>query len=427
MKKQCGIFITLNSIRLAYFSNDDPASLQEREIAVSDLKDNVDQSRDCVLFLARSQVTIRCLKVPSIERQEIKKIIGYKLNKLFPYESDELVYDIAITDILPDGYAQVMLVVAKKADITENLDILKQSGVFPEAIDLSTFALFNQFKAQGYEAANYLLVNCENNFLEFLVVVNGKLLLSRGFNFSAALQLKTIAAEANMLLSIHGMQGKAIDKIVVTGRGAVLSDIAESLSDLGSVEVNEKISIVGGIALENNSESIHINLAPEEFKLQQLVISRNKTKFYFIALLILNISLVVNLVFLHFREKEDYLRYLKTEINKVSNNVSALQKMMIKNQAVEGYSGSCRLTLGLLTELYRLTPAGVWFTSLDIANQMSAGTLVIMGEAGDSETVLQFVSALKDPRLFKKADIQYISKSPSTIKQAVDFKIRAQY
>ncbi|MFA5118274.1 MAG: PilN domain-containing protein [Candidatus Omnitrophota bacterium] len=427
MKKTCGIFITLNSVRLAYSSSDDPAFLQEREIAISALKDNVDQSYDPVLFLSRSEVSIRSLKVPSIEPKEIKKITGYKLNKLFPYEPDELVYDTAITDILPDGYAQVMLVVAKKADISQKLDILKQAGIFPDAIDLSTFALFNQIKGQGEKAENCLLVNCDNNFLEFLVVVKGKLLLSRGFSFTAPVQLKAIAEEANMLLSIHGMQGKEIEKIVVTGRGAVLNDVAESLSGLGNVEVDEKISIVGGIALENEGGRIHINLAPEEFKLQQLAIARNKTAFYFVALLILNISLVVNLVFLHFREKEDYLRYLKAEINKVSNNVSVLQKMMIKNQAVEGYSGSCKLTLGILTELYRLTPAGVWFTSLDIANQMSAGTLVIMGEAGESETVLQFVSALKDSHLFKKADIQYISKSPSTAKQAVDFKLRAQY
>jgi len=427
MKKTCGIFITLNSVRLAYSSNDDPASLQEREIAVSALKDNVDHAHDSVLLLSRSEVSIRFLKVPSVEHREIKKIIGYKLNKLFPYGSDELVYDIAITDILPDGYAQVMLVVARKADITKKLDILTQSGIFPDAIDLSTCVLMNQFKAQGYEAENCLFVNCDNNFLEFLVVVAGKLLLSRGFSFSAPVQIKAIAEEANMLLRVHGLRGKAVGKIVVTGRGIVLREVADALSDLGSVEVNEKISIAGGIALENNRESMHINLAPEEFLLQQAAISRNKTTFYFIALLVLNISLVVNLVFLHFREKEDYLRYLKAEINKVSNNVSVLQKMMIKNQVVEGYSGSCKFTLGILTELYRLAPAGAWFTSLDIANQMSAGTLVIMGEAGESETVLQFVSALKESHLFKKADIQYISKSPSTAKQAVDFKIRAQY
>jgi len=292
---------------------------------------------------------------------------------------------------------------------------------------LSTVALFNQFKAKGYDAPSYLLINCEDNFLEFLVIADGKLLLSRGFSLSVPIQLQTVIEEVSMIRSIHGMKGNQLDKILLTGRGVILNDIAQSLSNAGSVEINEDISVVRGIALEHNGESLNINLAPEEFKFQQLAVSRNRSAFYFIALLILNMSLIANLIFLHFREKEDYLRYLKSEINKVSNNVSSLQKMMIKNQTVEGYSGSCKLTLGLLTELYRLAPQGMRFTALDVSNQISEGTLVIMGEAGESETVLQFVSTLKASILLKKADIQYISKSPSTLKQAVDFKIRAKY
>ena len=101
---------------------------------------------------------------------------------------------------------------------------------------------------------------------------------------------------------------------------------------------------------------------------------------------------------------------------------------MLKAQILKGYSNSGRLTLGLLADLYRIAPSGLYLTYLEIRGQTPSGILLLTGQAQDTETVLKFTSLIKGSPLIDKADVNYIKKKQSQLKEeVVDFEIRCNF
>jgi Tfp pilus assembly protein PilN len=111
---------------------------------------------------------------------------------------------------------------------------------------------------------------------------------------------------------------------------------------------------------------------------------------------------------------------------------------MLKVEVLHNYLNSGKITLNILSELYRIAPDGLFLTSLAISankpqgamvliGQAKGNQMVLIGQAKDNQTVLKFANALKISGLITKADVNYITKRKVSAQEMVDFELKAAF
>ena len=187
--KNTGIYITDEFVRFAQDNKEFQlkiASLSKQELPhqlKKFIKENKIICENLILGIPRNQITIRYLNLPSVDNKEIKRMVEYELNNLFPYRQDELIYDQVLIATNPEGYSQVMLVACKREVILDELSLLKQAGLTPDSISISTVSLYNQYRQllkTKRDVDNCLLINLEDSFLDIIILRQGNLSFSRG-------------------------------------------------------------------------------------------------------------------------------------------------------------------------------------------------------------------------------------------------------
>ncbi len=385
------------------------------------------------VFIPRSQCSVRFLSLPSVRPDEIKSMLAFEVANMFPLKPEELVWDFVIVDKLANGYSRVMLAACQKEVVSALLaKVAAQPGrkshsvAFPE-IGLSTLALFNQISRKVEEAGAQLCVHIENEQAEIIGIRGRRLVFSRGLSLTGA-GPDVVGREAAYSLKLMREEG-AVEKVLVSpDKDLPQFFIDEIRKQTGAVvEPLKDVSLAGGLKYETAKDSLHIDLLPEEIRLQRLRSRRMRTALYFGGLVLLNLSLIGNLAFMQMKAKVQYLSILKTQTSDISPKANALQKKMLKAQVLNRYVTSGKMTLRILTDLYKLAPSGVLLNSLDIAEGQPAGAVVIVGQANDSESVLRYADALKNANLMRKTEVTYVTKRASSALQLFDFEIRATY
>ena len=438
--KNYGIYITDNFIRFGRtalnLQNETTireqeiniAFLKEAEIVVAIkkfLKENRFSSENLTLIMPRTQASLRYLKVASLDDNEINQKVIEELNKQFPYKSEDLIIDYTVLQKSEDGNTHLMLVAIQKEIILKQLAVIKQAGLAPVDIEVGSISLFNQFCQENRMPAGYLLINFDDSFIEIMYINAGKLIFSRVVNFTGVLEKEEFLRNLNVTVTLLKDENNQIDKIVLSGRGVDLEEFSRSLQEALPylVEIDDTLNVMKALILKDKPDILRMDLVPQEVTFQKKREKSQRSFFYLITLALLNLSLIANIVFLKVRAREEYLYLLKLEVNKADVQTAALQKNMLKAQLLQNYSNSNRQTLALLSELYRKAPEGLYFSSLNISQKKIPATIVITGNAKDSQTVLKFNNALKEIDFIHKADIDYITKQSSQQQEAVEFKI----
>lgn len=393
------------------------------------LKNNRIIGEHLVLGLPRTQVAIKYLTLPALNDQEIAKMTDYELNNLFPYKPDELIYDYSVINKRSDGYSQVMLVAAPKEAIISRTSILGLAGLTPESINISTVSLFNQFDARKRRPDDYLLINLDDAFMEMLLINEGRLSFSRGINLKSPGETKDLVKIVEENIIIIRSKGGLVNAIILSGKGRELNDFARGLEEIlpSKVEIDDSLSVLKGLAPGIHSSALKINLLPEELKVRKIKNKMKNANLLFIALLFLNLSLCGNIVFQKIKVRQEYLSLIKAGIREIGPQTYNLREKELKARLLKNSINSSRLTLSLLTELYRVAPEEISLNTLTISQQKIPGVMTLTGQAGDSESVLRFASALKESVMIKSADVDNISRLKAAKEGGVvSFEIRVR-
>jgi len=431
------IYITDSRIRFgeALMNAQSQAAVKEQEIGIGSLKkffsENKTSPDHLTLCIPRTQVSIKYLSFPTLNDSELKQMVSFELNNLLPLKPEELIYDYAVIRKGPDDFSHLMLVVAPKDIILKHALALKEVGLVPDEISVSTVSLFKQFLSQKRQQANYLLINIDDGFMDIIYISGQNLTFSRAVTLSRAGEIVNAIKDIEFTATVLRDKDYPIDKIILSGSGLDLQELAQGLEKAipYQVEVDDNIGVIKGTILNNNGYILHnINLLPDELRIQKKIGIRKKAFVYLAIMLFVNLFLLANIGFLKIRAKESYLALLNSEIQKIDAEASLLQRKLINVQILRGYLNSDRLTLGLLSELYNTAPDGVYLGSLDIFNRETQGTMLVAGQAKDSDTALKFVNAIKKTAFIKSADINRITKkSRSPGDQSVDFEIKSYF
>ncbi|MFQ5772013.1 MAG: pilus assembly protein PilM, partial [bacterium] len=136
------------------------------------------------ISIPRHSVHVKILRLPSLNPDELRTMVGFQVQKEIPLPAQDVVHDFRIMTQEPQGYTQVMIVVARKRDIDRYIKICKTVGLRVDAVRLNIEAIY-QFFLQAFrdnqnERAKCLsLVDVDFSATNIIVIERGNFLYCR--------------------------------------------------------------------------------------------------------------------------------------------------------------------------------------------------------------------------------------------------------
>src|SRR4030042_7119821 len=94
-------------------------------------KDNI------IVALPREKALLKVLEIPSAAKENLRKVLEYELVKHIPFPPEEATFDFQILEE-KERTLRILLVVMKKEDVDEYLNLFKRMGIKPGAIEISS-------------------------------------------------------------------------------------------------------------------------------------------------------------------------------------------------------------------------------------------------------------------------------------------------
>lgn len=444
--RSCLIYLTAHSVRLASAAENRKHGLQIREFetAISGpddteslgrfletlAKENKIYPERVTLGLPRDRVSMRHLRFPSHNDGEIRRMVNYELTNLFPYKPEELLYDYSIIQKEAGGNSHVLLTVAKKEDILRHVNLLRRAGLTVDAIEISAVSLYNQLIEQKKALQDCLFIHLDNSYLDIIQVSGQRLIFSRGLSFGENRSSDDILKAITATFAVREGQENHIQKVILAGKE--ISATGELIRSLESalpcpVEIDETVTLSKGFLQRKSFHSLRIGLLPAEYKAQKEKQAGKRSLRLFAILAVINALLVGNIIFLRLKISRQYLTELKEEINTLDAKTSAAQNTVLKIQLLRRYRAESRMSLGIFSQLYRAIPENIRVSQLEILRGKQTNSIIIGGQAPDSETVLQFAGNLKESPAIQNTAISYITKKGPAAGNRVNFEIKAGF
>ena len=193
--------------------------------------------------LPRHDMTARILNLPSHELGEITNMIRLSAEDYVPFPLDDLVIDQCILERQSDGSARILAVFAHKDVIERHVRLLREAGVEPERIYLSTTCLASAaVAARRGSDERYALVDLSSGGVEVLVMNGAQLEYGRGVASPRSGPLRDtpiedlveeLSLEVRASLSAHRREaedGEGAEKVYLCSEWADLPALAEPLS-----------------------------------------------------------------------------------------------------------------------------------------------------------------------------------------------------
>jgi Tfp pilus assembly protein PilN len=400
-----------------------------------------------VISLPRNQATCRYLKVPTEKPQEIERIISLQASRFLPYPAGELItgYQTILTD--KEGYAHLNLVIVHKDVVERYFKILKECNIKNISIILSSYGLGNLY---GYirpqDETAVMVIDIDSDQVEVAIVAQRRLFFSRYFKINK-LQADWENLFIDEVKKTYDVYVKEIinqppNRIILLDPSKVSQEFTKILNQQTILAVEtlyygDKIGLsnnvlkeirdsdtsiadLAGLGLKDADQSL--NLLPRNIKEEAEKIVKQK-EYLRMSLFSLGIIFILGLsITKGLSNKQNYLRQLKIELNKISQEARPLEEMEKRYLLLGGRAQKKPTSLEVLYELHRIMPAQVSLANLIYEED---NQIILHGETQDMNPVLLLVAALEKSAVFKDLNVRlrYATKKNTSSGEIVDFEI----
>lgn len=429
------------------------ASQSEKDI-IDALRSAIGQLKGPVNHLAinipHHKVIVRFLSFPTVNEKEIEGMVRIQSAKELPFSKGEVISDYFIVEQTKEGYTKVAIAIVHQSVISEYLRILKKAGLELERITFSAEAILNWYREafEKKEAAGYsILIDLDTSNTDILVFSGSGLVFTRGLDIGtdklggqADLKNK-LAEEIERTIEGYRRQEKTarIEKVFLT------SEIRENLRSSLEQELGLPCEVVGpvknlscqkeisaslykngpsvvkvlGTALDTNKRKL--NLLPVNLRRGQELKSRKKE--IYTTLILCSGIILLGLVGFAKRiyDKQVYIRYLDSEIKKITPLAQEVENMFKKIELIGNWREVSGSPIDILRLLYDLIPENVWLSRFDCSEEDKM--LVLKGSSRDMSEIFDFVNKLKKAAYFKNVELKYAGEKKSKADGSTSFEI----
>jgi type IV pilus assembly protein PilM len=209
------------------------------------------------LLLPDSVARVSLLDFPELplRRKETRPLVRFRLQKTIPFRMEDAVLGYSILGRKADGTTRLLAVLLHRNVLGQYEDLLRDLGVLPELVDLSSLNLLNLCRGdlgpQLPESGDWLLANLTEDFLTLMILRGEEIVFfrckgrqtlagSNGFSTEGALR------ELRGSLSYYNekLAGKGLDRCFVRTASGRDDSFQRGLSEATGVEA-ETLDPVG--------------------------------------------------------------------------------------------------------------------------------------------------------------------------------------
>ncbi len=105
------------------------------------------RSKDVAISISGHSVIIKKIEMPLMRGEELEEQARWEAEQYIPYNINDVELDYQVLQRRPtEGMMDLLLVAAKKDEISDYLDVVAQAGLRPVIIDIDAFAMQNAFE-----------------------------------------------------------------------------------------------------------------------------------------------------------------------------------------------------------------------------------------------------------------------------------------
>jgi len=395
---------------------------------------------------------IKFMDVPSPDRNALKNVIRYEIERHIPFDIDDIYYDFQIVAEKSNIYS-VILVATQKEKLEYVKDFLDKVPLKLQNVSVASICNLNAIEFSEYKT-NILIdysgigrrpevfgskesvcvsVNIKSNGYEIAVIKNGLCIFLKNAPIDFTVPhdniLKILCDDITN--TIDGISGKKPDKIVLSGD--VVSGLKDLLAGTGTrIKIVEKLSCQSknGMGLSMNDilsatgacysafgfGSTQVNLLPDKG-------SRNKKAGPMIARISLVVIVLLScmLAFLEISREKYMIKAIEKEISgnkpvmmQIEQLSSELYMIDKKKKYLKEKEVGNMSKLDMLAELTVILPENVWLSGFS-CTEKKKGTGGYKGEviiSGFTKSYSDLISLIENSSYFENAEfVKPITKS----------------
>ncbi|MSP92406.1 MAG: type IV pilus assembly protein PilM [Myxococcales bacterium] len=228
------------------------------------------KQRQVAVSLSGHSVIIKKISLPEMTVAELEESIQWEAEQYIPFDIKDVNVDFQVINAhAGQGQMDVLLVAAKKAVITELLDVVRAARLEPVVVDVDAFALYNAFELNFPvpPTETVALVNVGASTININVVANGTSAFTRDITVGGNLLTEEISKQfavpweeaehmkttSETTLSMSGVL-REVQRISQRVSEVLISEIQRSLDFFAATAMNAEIGAIylcGGAALQS--------------------------------------------------------------------------------------------------------------------------------------------------------------------------------
>jgi Tfp pilus assembly protein PilN len=408
-----------------------------------------------IISLPRHEITVRSLTLPTLDSNEIKKMLSYEVARLVPFSAEDVVIDFQCLSTDEKGYSNINAVIVQRARIQRYIDICQAAGFEPADFQIRTSALANlvSFKNAQISATDsddnarhaYTLLSVEEDLLEIARIEDTNMVFSRGVELPRKDE-HLLVAEIIKTKDFYEKEcgGSLFDSAVMSGDPNLLSALRETFqpmresaiqlspsdvlqikpskgSESPDLAFDSRFSVSAGLALHNCPTSLfRYDLLPGELKERKARKALRDWTLIVSGLFVAVVLLTYFNAWALFTIKENRIKQLQREIASLKALGDEIKTMRSKIMVIREQMDMRNSPLEILSEVIRITPADVSLNSfhLDVGGKLTLG-----GETIEFSIPYRYVSILENSERFNNVTTQYVTRKRIGDQETVIFKI----
>ncbi len=442
-KKDGGVTV-LDCARLP--SEDDKAVAKEIRSLLS--RNKILHSYFIVSF-PRHLVTIKNIKLPAISGSEIKNMAELQAIKYLPYSRDEIVVSYKVITTTPEGYSDILLVLAQRKIVERYVNIFKIAGMHVDKLGLSSEGILNWYlKAARGASKPVAIIDIDKHHTHIQIIKDKNLLFSRSISFDAAFAERdknTILKEIRMSFETYSKERNETPA-AITVSGA--EDYTKTIYDILCTNINTPCEIVlqedyikgdrfGEQVLKRLKEYSYtalfglvlmpefaeINLIPEEIlRIRKTDAAKTELAKSIVLMLCIFVAFFAILE-KKMLEKRSYLQKLDAKIKAIAPEVERLDRLKGSSEIIDSQLTFKGSSIDIIREIYMILPKDVSLTLLEFDDKER---ILLRGTAKELSSVFNFLPVLEKSPYFENAKINYATKRTFKNVDFADFEIVCQ-
>ena len=412
VKSRPGSFKVLGRIEIADFRSR-PASEWGAEYATF-LRDLKLSHLAATVSLPRSEIVVRQLRLPPLNRKELGAAVGYQLETLHPYEADQVYTAFAPLGETAEGVTQVQVAVliAQKAIVEGYADLFESAGVAVASFTAGAAAFYTGVRVRwDSPPIPFLIADFQPDGIEIYGEGKNRPLFSGAFESQSPERVLRLAG-ADLRL-----QESEPASVVFCGAnggedGSNLRGLARDLGDTFSLRSaaellpspaaavpqfdEERDAAALAVALESACPRLggRANLLPSA--------RRKRNSHWMYAPTVVLVAALILLVFAYplrrVMQDRGYLRTLEAETARLEQDVSRAaaaksqrREAAARIEVLKSLRGRSEADLSIVSELSQQLPDTAWLSHLEIRDQ----GVEMYGEAGAAAPLLATVNGTR--------------------------------